>query len=61
MFLIFHSIDFQNPVTDKPANLANSAVLRMLEEEERNRRGLPSKSNFLQINLSRTHHNFSES
>ncbi|XP_061377630.1 ATP-dependent RNA helicase ddx46 isoform X11 [Danaus plexippus] len=34
-------IDFQNPVTDKPANLANSAVLRMLEEEERNRRGLP--------------------
>ncbi|XP_061377627.1 uncharacterized protein LOC116778667 isoform X8 [Danaus plexippus] len=36
-------IDFQNPVTDKPANLANSAVLRMLEEEERNRRGLPSQ------------------
>ncbi|CAG9559717.1 unnamed protein product [Danaus chrysippus] len=34
-------IDFQNPVTDKPANLANSAVLRMLEEEERNRKGLP--------------------
>ncbi|CAG9559719.1 unnamed protein product [Danaus chrysippus] len=41
MFLIFRSIDFQNPVTDKPANLANSAVLRMLEEEERNRKGLP--------------------
>ncbi|XP_045447080.1 pollen-specific leucine-rich repeat extensin-like protein 1 isoform X1 [Melitaea cinxia] len=34
-------IDFHNPVTDKPANLANSAVLRMLEEEERNRKGLP--------------------
>ncbi|XP_026737055.1 extensin isoform X2 [Trichoplusia ni] len=34
-------IDFNNPGTDKPANLANSAVLRMLEEEERNRRGLP--------------------
>ncbi|XP_046963083.1 leucine-rich repeat extensin-like protein 2 isoform X2 [Vanessa cardui] len=34
-------IDFNNPVTDKPANLANSAVLRMLEEEERNRKGLP--------------------
>ncbi|CAK1546182.1 unnamed protein product [Leptosia nina] len=36
-------IDFQNPSTDKPANLANSAVLRMLEEEERNRKGYPSK------------------
>ncbi|XP_045447082.1 extensin isoform X3 [Melitaea cinxia] len=36
-------IDFHNPVTDKPANLANSAVLRMLEEEERNRKGLPSQ------------------
>ncbi|CAG9795094.1 unnamed protein product [Diatraea saccharalis] len=34
-------IDFNNPGTDKPANLANSAVLRMLEEEERNRRGYP--------------------
>ncbi|XP_075971787.1 uncharacterized protein LOC142973709 isoform X2 [Anticarsia gemmatalis] len=34
-------IDFSNPSTDKPANLANSAVLRMLEEEERNRRGYP--------------------
>ncbi|XP_037963996.1 uncharacterized protein LOC105384464 isoform X6 [Plutella xylostella] len=34
-------IDFNNPNTDKPANLANSAVLRMLEEEERNRRGYP--------------------
>ncbi|VVC96736.1 uncharacterized protein LOC126967085 isoform X7 [Leptidea sinapis] len=34
-------IDFQNPATGKPANLANSAVLRMLEEEERNRKGLP--------------------
>ncbi|XP_052749372.1 LIM domain-binding protein 3 isoform X7 [Galleria mellonella] len=34
-------IDFNNPATDKPANLANSAVLRMLEEEERNRRGYP--------------------
>ncbi|KAH9640451.1 hypothetical protein HF086_018117, partial [Spodoptera exigua] len=32
-------IDFNDPITDKPANLANSAVLRMLEEEERNRRG----------------------
>ncbi|XP_037296468.1 uncharacterized protein LOC115446228 isoform X13 [Manduca sexta] len=32
-------IDFNNPSTDKPANLANSAVLRMLEEEERNRKG----------------------
>ncbi|XP_026755365.1 uncharacterized protein LOC113515380 isoform X5 [Galleria mellonella] len=36
-------IDFNNPATDKPANLANSAVLRMLEEEERNRRGYPSQ------------------
>ncbi|XP_063824290.1 uncharacterized protein LOC135073950 isoform X6 [Ostrinia nubilalis] len=36
-------IDFNNPTTDKPANLANSAVLRMLEEEERNRRGYPSQ------------------
>ncbi|VVC96738.1 unnamed protein product [Leptidea sinapis] len=36
-------IDFQNPATGKPANLANSAVLRMLEEEERNRKGLPSQ------------------
>ncbi|CAG9795093.1 unnamed protein product [Diatraea saccharalis] len=36
-------IDFNNPGTDKPANLANSAVLRMLEEEERNRRGYPSQ------------------
>ncbi|CAH0605434.1 unnamed protein product [Chrysodeixis includens] len=36
-------IDFNNPSTDKPANLANSAVLRMLEEEERNRKGLPSQ------------------
>nr|XP_049694754.1 uncharacterized protein LOC110373833 isoform X6 [Helicoverpa armigera] len=35
-------IDFSDPTTDKPANLANSAVLRMLEEEERNRgRGRP--------------------
>ncbi|XP_045765955.1 bromodomain-containing protein 4 isoform X8 [Maniola jurtina] len=34
-------INFQQPGTDKPANLANSAVLRMLEEEERNRKGLP--------------------
>ncbi|XP_053604125.1 DNA translocase FtsK-like isoform X2 [Plodia interpunctella] len=34
-------IDFNQPGTDKPANLANSAVLRMLEEEERNRRGYP--------------------
>ncbi|KAI5632184.1 hypothetical protein NE865_15094 [Phthorimaea operculella] len=36
-------IDFSQPGTDKPANLANSAVLRMLEEEERNRRGYPSQ------------------
>ncbi|CAH0729411.1 unnamed protein product, partial [Brenthis ino] len=36
-------IDFNNPVSDKPANLANSAVLRMLEEEERNRKGYPSQ------------------
>ncbi|XP_064292149.1 protein transport protein SEC24-like isoform X8 [Plodia interpunctella] len=36
-------IDFNQPGTDKPANLANSAVLRMLEEEERNRRGYPSQ------------------
>ncbi|XP_023933801.2 uncharacterized protein LOC112042856 isoform X2 [Bicyclus anynana] len=34
-------INFHNPGTDKPANLANSAVLRMLEEEERSRKGLP--------------------
>ncbi|GBP76341.1 hypothetical protein EVAR_49164_1 [Eumeta japonica] len=34
-------IDFHNSTTDKPANLANSAVLRMLEEEERTRRGYP--------------------
>ncbi|XP_026321876.1 chromatin modification-related protein eaf-1-like isoform X2 [Hyposmocoma kahamanoa] len=34
-------IDFSNPSTDKPANLANSAVLRMLEEEERSRMGYP--------------------
>ncbi|KPJ06052.1 hypothetical protein RR48_14494 [Papilio machaon] len=34
-------IDFNNPGANKPANLANSAVLRMLEEEERNRKGLP--------------------
>ncbi|XP_075971792.1 uncharacterized protein LOC142973709 isoform X7 [Anticarsia gemmatalis] len=38
-----NGIDFSNPSTDKPANLANSAVLRMLEEEERNRRGYPSQ------------------
>ncbi|XP_048007588.1 AT-rich interactive domain-containing protein 1A-like isoform X7 [Leguminivora glycinivorella] len=31
-------IDFSNPSTDKPGNLAHSAVLRMLEEEERGRR-----------------------
>ncbi|XP_061710805.1 activating signal cointegrator 1 complex subunit 2 homolog isoform X6 [Cydia pomonella] len=31
-------IDFNNPSTDKPGNLAHSAVLRMLEEEERGRR-----------------------
>ncbi|CAH1126842.1 unnamed protein product [Ceutorhynchus assimilis] len=31
-------IDFNNPAVGKPANLQNSAVLRMLEEEE-NRRG----------------------
>lgn len=42
-FIPCYRIDFNNPGTDKPANLANSAVLRMLEEEERNRRGLPSK------------------
>ncbi|CAH2071116.1 unnamed protein product, partial [Iphiclides podalirius] len=36
-------IDFNNPGANKPANLANSAVLRMLEEEERNRKGLPSQ------------------
>ncbi|XP_062526050.1 uncharacterized protein LOC101743971 isoform X8 [Bombyx mori] len=36
-------IDFNNPTTDKPANLANSAVLRMLEEEERNRKGYSQK------------------
>ncbi|CAB3257775.1 unnamed protein product [Arctia plantaginis] len=38
-----NGIDFTNPSTDKPGNLANSAVLRMLEEEERNRRGYPSQ------------------
>ncbi|XP_038223097.1 extensin-like isoform X8 [Zerene cesonia] len=36
-------IDFHNPTTEKPANLANSAVLRMLEEEERNRKGYPNQ------------------
>ncbi|GJQ83326.1 hypothetical protein Trydic_g15963 [Trypoxylus dichotomus] len=35
-------IDFNNPMTNKPANLQNSAVLRMLEEEEnRKRSGQP--------------------
>ncbi|KRT86622.1 hypothetical protein AMK59_651, partial [Oryctes borbonicus] len=32
-------IDFNNPMTNKPANLQNSAVLRMLEEEENRKRG----------------------
>ncbi|XP_073943053.1 uncharacterized protein isoform X5 [Choristoneura fumiferana] len=31
-------IDFSDPTTDKPGNLANSAVLRLLEEEEHGRR-----------------------
>lgn len=44
-FTFCYRIDFNDPITDKPANLANSAVLRMLEEEERNRSrgGRPSK------------------
>ncbi|XP_077294190.1 uncharacterized protein LOC143916818 isoform X2 [Arctopsyche grandis] len=37
-------IDFNNPMASKPANLANSAVLRMLEEEEqRQRSGQPGR------------------
>lgn len=39
-------IDFSDPTTDKPGNLANSAVLRLLEEEEHGRRR-PGKSNIL--------------
>lgn len=44
--LIFFSINFHNPVLSKPANLQNSAVLRMLEEEEQRQRNgfAPSKS-----------------
>lgn len=41
--MVIHRIDFANdPSVDmpisKPANLANSAVLRMLEEQEEQRR-----------------------
>lgn len=43
LFIETNGIDFNNPTTDKPANLANSAVLRMLEEEERNRKGYSQK------------------
>lgn len=39
-------IDFSDPTTDKPGNLANSAVLRLLEEEEHGRRR-PGKSKIL--------------
>lgn len=37
IFLCF-SIDFRNPDVGKPDNLKNSAVLRMLEEEESRQR-----------------------
>nr|XP_021203032.1 altered inheritance of mitochondria protein 3 isoform X2 [Bombyx mori] len=49
-------IDFNNPTTDKPANLANSAVLRMLEEEERNRKGYKLDVTQIQAILDTTVH-----
>ncbi|XP_038223098.1 uncharacterized protein LOC119840516 isoform X9 [Zerene cesonia] len=55
-------IDFHNPTTEKPANLANSAVLRMLEEEERNRKGYPkldpTQVQAILQNLERVKHRF---
>ncbi|CAG4916254.1 unnamed protein product [Colias eurytheme] len=55
-------IDFHNPTTEKPANLANSAVLRMLEEEERNRKGYPkldpTQVQAILENLERVKHRF---
>lgn len=39
IFIFNCRIDFENnPSASKPANLANSAVLRMLEEEEEEQR-----------------------
>ncbi|XP_063931727.1 uncharacterized protein LOC135143734 isoform X4 [Zophobas morio] len=38
-------INFNNPTVGKPANLQNSAVLRMLEEEEQRQRSGQSPSN----------------
>lgn len=53
-FILFFycSINFHNPVLSKPANLQNSAVLRMLEEEEHRQRNgyAPSKLIFRKIN-----------
>ncbi|XP_030028703.1 vegetative cell wall protein gp1 isoform X4 [Manduca sexta] len=61
-------IDFNNPSTDKPANLANSAVLRMLEEEERNRKGqkkvvwppVPETNGYHQPQKSPAYHNIAQ-
>lgn len=43
-FFFKFRIDFHNPQTGKPANLQNSAVLRLLEEQENRRGGHPGKS-----------------
>ncbi|KAK9710623.1 hypothetical protein QE152_g25918 [Popillia japonica] len=43
-------IDFNNPMINKPSNLQNSAVLRMLEEEEnRKRSGQPGSTYCLRM------------
>lgn len=47
---IFYSINFHNPVVDKPTNLKNSAVLRMLEEESNQRNGIGSGKNIYSEN-----------
>ncbi|KOB75573.1 Uncharacterized protein OBRU01_04354 [Operophtera brumata] len=55
-------IDFSNPATDKPGNLANSAVLRMLEEENQNRRGKldPTQVQAILDNMVRVNKRFDE-
>ncbi|XP_063931725.1 uncharacterized protein LOC135143734 isoform X2 [Zophobas morio] len=44
-YLVEDRINFNNPTVGKPANLQNSAVLRMLEEEEQRQRSGQSPSN----------------
>ncbi|RZC35720.1 extensin [Asbolus verrucosus] len=52
-YLIDERINFNNPTVGKPANLQNSAVLRMLEEEEQRQRSGQSPSKYFRIGYTR--------